>query len=123
MLLRSGEEDWFAQLRLVFSCTDEGGAEHRCAFVRGLCEAEEGELPMQRLRWATTTSPSGATIAWYDVVDICTIRGPVLLQEDPTEDELLLQQVCWQMISSLGWPMPLCVSYNVTVLSVKFPFL
>ena len=87
MLLRSGEEDWFAQLRLVFSCTDEHGAEHRCAFVRWLCEAEEGELPMQRLRWATTTSPSGATIAWYDVIDICSIRGPVLLQEDPTEDD------------------------------------
>ncbi len=75
MLLRSGGEDWFAQLRLVFSCTDEHGAEHRCAFVRWLCEAEEGELPMQRLRWATTTSPSGATIAWYDVIDICSIRA------------------------------------------------
>ena len=87
VLLRSGEEDWFAQLRLVFSCTDEHGAEHRYAFVRWLCEAEEGELPMQRLRWATTTSPSGATIAWYNVIDICSIKGPVLLQEDPTEDD------------------------------------
>jgi hypothetical protein len=53
--------------------------------VRWFCHAEEGELPMQRLQWATIASASGAIIPWYDVIDICSIVRPVLLQEDPTE--------------------------------------
>lgn len=80
-----GEELWFAQLRLVFTCEDQTGVEHRCAFVRWLRTAEGAQLPMQRLQWATTTAVSGATIPWYDIIDICTIERPVLLQPDPTK--------------------------------------
>ena len=83
-----GEDEhqhWFAQLRLVFSCTDEHGMEHRCAFVHWLCQAEGAALPMQRLKWALTTSASGAEIPWYDVINVCSIERPVLLQADPTK--------------------------------------
>ncbi|EIE19990.1 hypothetical protein COCSUDRAFT_44377 [Coccomyxa subellipsoidea C-169] len=64
---------------------DQAGAEHRCAFVRWLRTAEGAQLPMQRLQWATTTAVSGATIPWYDVIDICTIERFVLLQPNPTK--------------------------------------
>lgn len=77
------EELWFAQLRLVFSCMDEHSIEHRCAFVRWLCQADDAELPLQRLKWADTVSATGAQIPWYDVIDIATIERPVLLQQDP----------------------------------------
>lgn len=75
---------WFAQLRLVFSCTDKHGSEHCCAFVHWLCQAEDAALPMQRLKRAVTTSASGAEIPWYDVIGVCSIERPVL-QAGPTK--------------------------------------
>ena len=77
------EELWFAQLRLVFSCRDQGGAEHQCAFVRWLSPDDEPEVDLQRLRWAPTVNAAGAAGPWYDVIPIECIVRPVLIQSDP----------------------------------------
>ncbi|CAL8465861.1 g5397 [Coccomyxa elongata] len=79
------EELWFAQLRLVFGCMEKHRNEHRCAFVRWLCQADDAELPLQRLKWAETVSWTGVQVSWYDIIDIATIECPVLLQQDPSK--------------------------------------
>ena len=80
------EEHWFAQLRLVFSCRDSTGAEHRLVFLRWLMCTEGAELPMQRLTWATRGPAGGTQRAWYDCQEIDCIERPVLLQPDPGHD-------------------------------------
>ena len=77
------EEHWFAQLRLVFSCTDATGAVHRLAFLRWLRSTGGAELPMQRLTWATQDCAGGPQRPCYDCQDIDCIKRQMLLQQDP----------------------------------------
>ena len=77
------EQHWFAQLRLVLSCTDTTGARHRLVFLRWLTSTGGAELPLQRLTWATQDVAGGPQRPWYDCQDVDCIERPVLLQPDP----------------------------------------
>ncbi len=87
-------ETWFAQLRLLFSCTRTGTsrAVHELAFVRWYVEAaatsESDRLAMTRLAWAATELPGrrGWNHPHYDVIPISSIEFPVMLQPDPYSD-------------------------------------
>ena len=88
------EHCWFAQLRLVFSLTDNLGRQHSCALVRWLERVPDRRLsvdfPFVRLKWEVSVRGvqqprSGSVNGRYDVIAVNRIVRPVFLQSHPLQ--------------------------------------
>jgi hypothetical protein len=79
--------DWYAQLRLLFSCVDHRGQKRAYAFVKWYQKTgpQDGTRSI-RLKWEMVNGPGGVEQVRYDVIGLQTIKRLEHILPDPNNE-------------------------------------